>query len=361
MFGRKLKQVLENVDKHNSQFLLIGEDHRHSSALVGLAHHADIIENSGKKVIVVTENLKRLNGFFSNDATYSRNDIRKSVPEKDKDKEALLRLVKANIEVHGLESKKTAPGLFLKGKSKQTLLIEAKTVMPYIFNKKEYQPLADMIEGELKSEYCDVEDFRNLLNRKYADTNERIIEVNREITKQLTDLHKRNPEALIIFSGGAAHLPEVKQNGKVIEQGLVARMEQAVGKEHVYNCFISSLNYNNAYKPHDPHLDIGLIHHVFKEPNEFPALQEKKNENKEYAHQTANIFLNLNQKDKLKAIENIHENKKLSLSNSGEVTNEPSKSDHDHIAVADKDSSLEKENDFKAEEETIERTGLKHK
>jgi hypothetical protein len=120
VFHSFIKTLLKKSDKPS--ILLIGEDHAHSSALIGLAHCLDDFEHTNKKVIVVSEDLKRLQGFFYGEKAYTADLVKNALSPTDSDIDAILMLIERGVTIYGLESKKTAPGLFLTGKTKTLLL-----------------------------------------------------------------------------------------------------------------------------------------------------------------------------------------------------------------------------------------------
>lgn len=99
-------------------FLLIGEDHQNSSALIGLAHNIEAIIKSGKNVIVITEDLKRQSTFTGGDQKYTPEKAEKDlmIGKRDPDYAALEALMNNGVKVYGLESKKLLQDYILKVK-----------------------------------------------------------------------------------------------------------------------------------------------------------------------------------------------------------------------------------------------------
>ncbi len=246
MFRTFIKEQLAQTSE--PELLVIGETHNHSSALIGLAHCVDDIKKSGKNVIVITEDLQRQKGIFGGESSYNAKDVNKALAAVDGDIDAIQVLLKNKVKVYGVESEKTAPTLFLKGKTKEELYNEAVRKMPYLFE--------DIATNTKLTQYKDdksinFDDFKELLNRAFASSDARLVNTNNEIVAQMLLAAKDNPgNTLIIFCGGASHLAAATNidSNKLVHEGILAALQNAHESYRVSCCYFTS---KSALHPND--------------------------------------------------------------------------------------------------------------
>jgi hypothetical protein len=85
-------------------FLLVGEDHHHSSGLIALAHCATLIKEAieaGKNVVVLTEDLPEKKGWFGRETEYSKEDLQAKRSVLGPDDEAALALHDSGVHFFG--------------------------------------------------------------------------------------------------------------------------------------------------------------------------------------------------------------------------------------------------------------------
>lgn len=268
------------------RFLLIGEDHRRSSALIGLAHTIDEINKSGKKVVVITEDLRRLKTAFGGEQSYTPQKVETGLEtgKDDPDYNAIESLINSGVKVYGLESKKTAPSLYLNGKTKEELYNEAMKKLPSIFRDEngnlDQNKVSMIVNAKNDDDGYDVEEFKDFLNRRYGDSNERVINTNEEIVSQMLLASKKNPgNTLIIFTGGAAHLAQSfsSATGKEVDPGVLRRLQDRVG-DQVEACFFN--DQKTDQKTYTPSPDVALkyasIPNRISIPSQFTTENAKK-------------------------------------------------------------------------------------
>lgn len=135
-------------------------------------------------------------------------------------------------------------------------------VLPSIFkdeNGNFSNEKTEIIKKARDDDAYDLEGFKDFLNRKYGESNERIISVNNEIVSQMMLLAKKNPgNTLIIFTGGAAHLPQALSltSEQVVHQGVINALQEKLGESRVQACFFN--NRQTAQRDYTPSPDVGL-------------------------------------------------------------------------------------------------------
>lgn len=260
-----------------ASFLLIGEDHIHSSSLVGLAHCLHAAKLSGKQIIIISEALQRLQGLLGKEKSYSIKELDKVMKKHDADYLPLVFFIKSGVKVYGLENDKTLPIDALKGKTKTEILAEAQKSLPYLFENKDgtiNQKFVDAMITKSKSDDVNVGEFKYNLNFRYSLSEPRLTVVNDEIVKQMLLLEKKyQGNSLIIFAGGSAHIPNAFYKDKtVIDAGLLKRLQDIVGKDNVHACFFTSEKSDeNIYtpRPDDGGFHYGSIPNRLLAPSRF--------------------------------------------------------------------------------------------
>jgi len=283
-----LKEIESTID-----CLLIGEDHVNSSALIGLAHALDKTPIN-RKIMVFTEDLNRVQNNEGRDQAYTVETLNKNMHDGEKDKEAIVFLIKNGVEVYGVESAITNPIPFFQAMNKMDLYQQAQTNMPYIFKKP---VIANYILDSYNDENISFESFEYIIISSYGYSNERITIVNEEFANQICLLSEENKNALCVFTGGAAHIPAAVEKNTTLEidEGMLHRLQN--NGLNTAACFVNDINANSeeiqegtdnvrevGYKPYDEHLNFAVIPNRFQIPSAYHLsqadTQEIKNESK---------------------------------------------------------------------------------
>ncbi|PJD95106.1 MAG: hypothetical protein CK426_07300 [Legionella sp.] len=256
VFGDYFRNKI-NTAGSKTEVLLIGEDHINSSALIALAHAVQEHGTGGKKIVIVTEDLPEKKEF-GRSSSYSTDKIRSTLAENDHDRDALLYLIDSGAIVHGLENKESAPGLFIQGSTKAELYVEARQHMPSIFQDEQGNPDSQKennILAALKDHSYDEEGFKDFLNRRYGESHARIQDTNRVAANKIVRLVNKYPsDTLVVFCGGAAHIPKARDNKSpdvVVDEGIMTQVSSVLPRNNVSSCFVTSLKVtrNESYTP----------------------------------------------------------------------------------------------------------------
>lgn len=268
--------------KGDRNFLLIGEHHSDASATVALAHCHDLVKQSKKDILIFSEALPRkmernlwnmLGMGSAKDEPYTVDEIKLLLKKNDKDLDALICLIENGAKVYGVESPATSPVASFKGTTKEAVLAEAQSKLPFLFKDPKIQKQCIELLEE-KSITVDV--VKDAINSLYGRSNQRITIPNELFSSQIIEVAKSNQGACtVIFVGGAAHIPKVlsrKESGKTIDQGMLETMKKKGCQ--VDACFVTTSIVKDQKAPYSPQSDDQCSFGVI--PNQFQTQKSYK-------------------------------------------------------------------------------------
>lgn len=276
-----LRQFLNKQldDQKESKVILIGEDHFRGSVAVALASEIDTLKKH-KKIVFLSETLVRLTDAHDEDKPYTIADVKERLNNYDSDKQALMALIEAGIEVYGLESKITAPTSHFVSTDKPALYAEIQQKLPNLLLNEDTK---SSLETYLWDSSIDFETFQERIESYYSKLDERIEVPNREFSQQLIDLIRAKENTVFILGVGATHIPEAIKttSGTMLDKGIRGRLHDEFKEMEIATCFVCAaegLKYGDTYTPRgDQDTQFGKIDIALQTPFDFSfKIPEKK-------------------------------------------------------------------------------------
>lgn len=234
-FSLFMRSQLEK--SQNANYILIGEDHENSSALIAIANCINEIKSSHRQVLVFSESLKSLykGGKVM---SYTLEDVEENIVTSNEEENLAVRLlIYSGIKLYGLENRATLPFDSWEAYPKEKIYEEYKKI-ENIITVGVSPEVKERAKRGFEDKATDTESLLLLLNGIYSASNTRITIPNQEFTSQIIYISKQFKKPLSIFSGGAAHIPRVETFSKtLIDKGMLVRFSE-MGLETAA-CFVN--------------------------------------------------------------------------------------------------------------------------
>lgn len=218
---------LEQIS-NGKKCILIGENH-YSYASEDCLDCILKLQRQGKinkKIVFFDETLTALDNF----EPYTLESLSKLITVEP----SLIALIKNNVEVYGLEDNVSNPFMNLKSIEKVTARLKN---------------LGLQMESRI---FNDLDHCLYWAYHLYGKSLVRVQRGNEGFCNQI--LHKMDEDTIVIARVGAKHIPTVRKDGIIIEEGMLRR----VGKNIASACFITHLPKNKIYseqKTYQPESD----------------------------------------------------------------------------------------------------------